>query len=57
MMNENFHIKLEAKNPDKGNFRAYEIDAGPDLLGQWQIEGEIWTDRPSRAIGHLLCCG
>ena len=38
MMNENFHIKLEAKNPDKGNFRAYEIDAGPDLLGQWQIE-------------------
>jgi predicted DNA-binding WGR domain protein len=38
MMNEKFHIKLEAKNPDKGNFRAYEIDAGPDLLGQWQIE-------------------
>ncbi|MDR4485266.1 MAG: WGR domain-containing protein [Nitrospirales bacterium] len=37
MMDE-FHIKLEAKNPDKGNFRAYEIDAGPDLLGQWQIE-------------------
>lgn len=38
MTNETFHIRLEAKNPDKGNFRAYEIDAGPDLLGQWQIE-------------------
>lgn len=38
MMNETFHIKLEAKNPEKGNFRAYEIDAGPDLLGQWHIE-------------------
>lgn len=38
MMDKKFHIKLEAKNPEKGNFRAYEIDAGPDLFGQWQIE-------------------
>ena len=37
-MDDKFHIKLEAKNPEKGNFRAYEIDAGPDLFGQWQIE-------------------
>ncbi|MGE0269624.1 MAG: WGR domain-containing protein [Candidatus Omnitrophota bacterium] len=37
-MNENFHIKLEAKNPEKGNFRSYAIDAGPDLFGQWNIE-------------------
>ena len=40
MMDDKFHIKLEAKNPEKGNFRAYEIDAGPDLFGQWQIEVE-----------------
>ena len=30
MMDEKFHIKLEAKNPEKGNFRSYAIDAGPD---------------------------
>ncbi|MGD9853154.1 MAG: WGR domain-containing protein [Nitrospirales bacterium] len=37
-MNETFHIKLEAKNPKKENFRSYAIDAGPDLFGQWNIE-------------------
>ena len=37
-MNEKFHIKLEAKNPEKGNFRSYAIDAGPDLFGHWEIE-------------------
>ncbi len=38
MMDEKFHIKLEAKNPEKGNFRSYAIDAGPDLFGHWEIE-------------------
>jgi hypothetical protein len=37
-MEERFHIKLEAKNPEKGNFRSYAIDAGPDLFGHWEIE-------------------
>ncbi len=37
-MDEKFHIKLEAKNPEKGNFRSYTIDAGPDLFGHWEIE-------------------
>ena len=37
-MDEHFHIKLEAKNPEKGNFRSYAIDAGQDLFGHWEIE-------------------
>lgn len=37
-MGEKFHIKLEAKNPEKGHLRAYCIDAGQDLFGQWSIE-------------------
>ena len=38
MMNETFRIRLEAKNPEKGHLRAYRIDAGQDLFGQWNIE-------------------
>lgn len=37
-MNEKFHVKLEAKNPEEGHLRAYCIDAGHDLFGQWNIE-------------------
>ncbi len=37
-MDQNFHIKLEARNPEKGYFRSYAIDAGQDLFGQWCIE-------------------
>lgn len=37
-MNENFHIKLEARNPEKGNFRSYKINAEKDLLGHWSID-------------------
>lgn len=37
-MKDEFHIKLEAKNPGKGHLRAYRIDAGQDLFGQWNIE-------------------
>lgn len=37
-MEGRFHIKLEAKNPEKGNFRSYAIDAGQDLFGHWAIE-------------------
>ena len=38
MTNETFRIRLEAKNPEKGHLRAYRIDAGQDLFGQWNIE-------------------
>lgn len=38
MVNETFRIRLEAKNPEKGHLRAYRIDAGQDLFGQWNIE-------------------
>ena len=38
MVKEEFHIRLEAKNPEKGHLRAYRIDAGQDLFGQWNIE-------------------
>ncbi|MGH7275205.1 MAG: WGR domain-containing protein [Nitrospiria bacterium] len=37
-MNEQFNIRLEAKNPEEGRLRAYRIDAGHDLFGQWSIE-------------------
>ena len=35
---ENFHIRLEARNPAKGHFRAYSIDAAQNLFGEWDIE-------------------
>ncbi len=38
MANEQFRIRLEAKNPEKGHLRAYCIDAGQDLFGHWSIE-------------------
>lgn len=37
-MNENFHIQMEAKNPERKNFRSYCIDARKDLFGRWVIE-------------------
>lgn len=37
-MEEMFHIKLEARNPEKGHLRSYSIQAGQNLFGQWNIE-------------------
>ena len=37
-MTQTFRIHLEATNPDRGNFRAYRIDAGPDLFGHWLVQ-------------------
>ena len=54
MANKQFHIRLEAKNPEKGHLRAYRIDAGQDLFGQWNIEvtyGRI--DRRGRSVRLL----
>lgn len=36
-MADAFHATLEALNPERGHFRAYQIDAGIDLLGDWLI--------------------
>jgi hypothetical protein len=35
---EEFRIRLEARDPAKGRFRAYRIDAGPDLFGAWLVD-------------------
>ena len=55
MKKEEFHIRLEAKNPGKGHMRSYRCWAGS--IGSVEYRGELWTDRPPRAIGHLLSCG
>lgn len=55
MANEQFHIRLEAKNPEKGHLRSYRCRAG--FTGPVEYRGELWTDRPPRAIRHLLRCG
>jgi hypothetical protein len=35
---ESFRIRLEACDPADGHFRAYRIDAGIDLLGDWLVD-------------------
>ena len=35
---ENFRVRLEACDPARGCFRAYRIDAGTDLLGDWLVD-------------------
>lgn len=34
MENANFHIRLEARNPGRGHFRAYSIEAAQNLFGE-----------------------
>ena len=41
-----FSAKLEARDPAKGHFRSYRIDAGTDRLGNWLLDvtfGRIGT--------------
>jgi len=41
-----FAITLEARNPDAGHWRSYQIDANRDLFGHWQVDvvfGRIGT--------------
>jgi hypothetical protein len=38
MLQSDFHIRLEARNPEKGHLRSYSIAAGQDLFGGWNIE-------------------
>jgi len=33
-----FSITLEARNPDRGHYRAYRLEAAPDLFGVWLVE-------------------
>ena len=35
---ESFRVRLEACDPARGRFRAYRIDAGTDLLGDWLVD-------------------
>lgn len=35
---ETFSIRLEACDPVRGRFRAYRIDAGMDLFGDWLVD-------------------
>ena len=35
---ESFRVRLEASDPSQGRFRAYRIDAGIDLLGDWLVD-------------------
>lgn len=37
MKKEEFHIRLEANNPEKGHLRAYRIDASQDLFGAMEL--------------------
>jgi hypothetical protein len=49
-----FHARLEARDPARGRFRSYRIDAGIDLLGDWLVEvtyGRIGSK--GRHIRHL----
>jgi hypothetical protein len=51
---EGFIIRLEACDPARGRWRAYRIDAGTDLLGDWLVDvtyGRIGC--PGRRIRHL----
>jgi hypothetical protein len=33
-----FTARLEARDPARDCFRAYRLDAGPDLFGAWLVE-------------------
>ena len=51
---ESFSIRLEACDPYHGRFRAYRIEAGTDLLGDWLVDvtyGRIGS--PGRRIRHV----
>lgn len=41
-----FSARLEARDPAKGHFRSYRLDAGTDLFGNWTVDirfGRIGT--------------
>lgn len=51
---EQFRAELQACDPARGIFRAYRIEAGIDLLGEWLVDvtyGRIGTS--GRCIRHV----
>lgn len=51
---ESFRIRLEACDASLGRFRAYSIDAGTDLLGDWLVNvtyGRIGS--PGRIVRYV----
>ena len=54
-MMDAFSATLEARDPQLGRFRAYHLEAGTDLLGDWLVDityGRIGT--PGRRIRHAV---
>lgn len=54
-MMDAFSALLEARDPALGRFRAYRLEAGTDLLGDWLVDityGLIGTR--GRCIRHLV---
>ena len=54
-MMDAFSALLEARDPALGRFRAYRLEAGTDLLGDWLVDityGRIGTR--GRRIRHLV---
>jgi hypothetical protein len=48
-----FSITLQARNPERGHFRHYHLEAGRDLFGTWLVEatfGPIGT--AGRTVGY-----
>jgi hypothetical protein len=43
-----FSITLEARNPERGHYRAYRLEAAPDLFGVWLVEA---------TFGRIGCTG
>jgi predicted DNA-binding WGR domain protein len=49
-----FSARLEARDPTKGHFRSYRLEAGTDLLGNWLVDityGRIGTR--GRRVRHV----
>jgi predicted DNA-binding WGR domain protein len=54
-MMDAFYAALEARDPARGRFRAYRIEAGTDLLGDWLVDvtyGRIGT--PGRTVRQAV---
>jgi hypothetical protein len=43
-----FSITLKAHNPERGHYRAYRLEAAPDLFGVWLVEA---------TFGRIGCTG
>ena len=58
-MMDAFTATLEACDPDRNHFRAYRIEAGTDLLGDWLVEvtyGRIGSPGRNRPLPENDAC-